>query len=278
MSSLFFLSLSKQSQAFSISARLSTRSFLKSRSTFLPAKNALIRERQPVFVTTTSRLYSFNRFNGDNENKKNKGVLARLKNKAKQYIPFLKTDKEKKAAIRKRRVKNELKSNIKEALRDAPFPIRAMGGMVGSVLGNAMSEFAEAAAEQGQISDKYYQQAVRVLQNDPSVRSILGTPVQVGPISSQSSSTTSINGKSMKQLSLGFVVTGTTGVTAQAQLAVQSNQSPTLQLRLNTGQIMSVSMTKNDPQQRFSSSKWKTDEDDDDSIIEAEIIEKKPSR
>jgi hypothetical protein len=242
-------------------------------------------------TNSCTRLYSFNRFNDNKDDSKNKGGFwTKIKDKAKKYLPFLRTEQEQNAAIEKQRVKSELKSSIQEIFRDTPLPIRAMGSLVASLLGSAVSDLAQAASQQSDLVDRYYGQAVAALTSNPAVQSALGSPVQVGPITSRSSSTTSINGRSLTRVQLGFAVSGSSrrGLVGQAVLSVQTtnddnNTDPpsTLQLQLNTGQVLSVPMDgrRSSPvDKRFSSStsKW-SNSNDDDSVIEAEIIDKKPS-
>jgi hypothetical protein len=302
MSSILLLSMMKRTRAFSIAqVQRQTRALQLLPAAGTGHNNAQEDPssslcRQPRWMKTTSskngstRLYSFNRFDDDNnksndEGKNKVGFLSKVMNKAKQYLPFLRTEQEQKAAIEKKRVKSELQSSIQQVLRDAPLPVRAMGNLVGSLLGSAVSELAAVASQQNDLIDRCYGQAVAALAADDAVRAALGSPVQAGPITSQSSSTTSINGRSTTRVQLGFAVYGSRGG-GQAQLSMQTTSNdtdpvPTLQVRLNTGQILSVPMdgrrsNSSSASARFSSSPWSNK--DDDTVIEAEIIDKKPSR
>jgi hypothetical protein len=293
MSSILVLSMMKRTHALSILRVRQTRAL----HVVLAGNNARPSPSWPprtgssaASTNSCTRLYSFNRFDDKKDDSKNNGGFwTKIKDKAKKYLPFLRTEQEQKAAIEKRRVKSELKSSIQEIFRDAPLPIRAMGSLVASLLGSAVSDLAQAASQQSDLVDRYYGQAVTALTSNPAVQTALGSPVQVGPITSRSSSTTSINGRSLTRVQLGFAVSGSRrGLGGQAVLSVQTTNDDnttdppsTLQLQLNTGQVLSVPMDgrRSSPvDKRFSSStsKW-SNSNDDDSVIEAEIIDKKPS-
>ena len=85
-------------------------------------------------ATLTTRRFFSGR--NDNSNKDEGGVLGGLKKAAKSILPasWFQSEKEKKAAIERPRVKDEVSGGIKEMLKDAPLPIRMMGSMMGPLV------------------------------------------------------------------------------------------------------------------------------------------------
>ncbi|GIL87429.1 hypothetical protein Vretimale_1661 [Volvox reticuliferus] len=110
---------------------------------------------------------------------------------------------------------------------------RAMGGLVANALSSLSAQLEEAAREQAGA----YEEAVARLQGSAKLRARLGT-VTVGPVMSQSSSTSSINGVVTKQVALVMPVYGSLGISGTAQVnLVQGPQHPggqTVQIAVRT--------------------------------------------
>ncbi|GIL44080.1 hypothetical protein Vafri_1631 [Volvox africanus] len=99
---------------------------------------------------------------------------------------------------------------------------RAVGGLVANALSSLSAQLEEAAREQAGA----YEEAVARLQGSAKLRVRLGT-VTVGPVMSQSSSTSSINGVVTKQVALTMPVYGSLGISGTAQVnLVQGPQHP----------------------------------------------------
>ncbi|GKY91980.1 hypothetical protein MPSEU_000169600 [Mayamaea pseudoterrestris] len=198
------------------------------------------------------------------------GLVETVKNVAKTILPssWFQSQQEKKAAIEKSRRMQEIKSNLKEMLQDAPLPMRIMGGLVGNVFSSALSSMAETMQEQQETVSELLRQAERAILADNAAVAALGAPIVVAkqPFS-QSSSTTSINGKTVTNVQLGFAVNGSlqSGV---AQLTSDGTGIRQLVVQVG-GRVLSVNPTVG--QASAATGRRRMDESD---IIEAEIIEK----
>jgi hypothetical protein len=198
------------------------------------------------------------------------GVLDKVKNVVKSFLPtkWFQSKEEKQAAIEVKGRKQEIKGGLTEMLKDAPLPVRMLGGLAGSLMSSALSSMAETFQEQQQVVEILMAQAERCILADDTVVSALGEPVQVSkqPFS-QSSSMSSINGKTQTNVQLAFSVQGRlqSGV---AQLTSDGSSIGKLAVQVGS-RVMEVSTTP----RKSSFSQQKSD--DDNNIIEAEIIEKK---
>jgi hypothetical protein len=198
--------------------------------------------------------------------KKEEGFLEKVKDAAKSILPkkWFQSDKERKAELARRQVQDEISGGLKEILKDAPFPIRVLGGLMGKAMSSAMSSIAETMAETQQQIDSLMLDANRYLLSDDAVAQALGVPIQVGSPFSQSSST---SGKTISRIELGFPVSGSRG-SGVARLVSSGEGIQELSLQVG-GRVIQVSLSGKSRRQSFSSG-------GDDNIIEAEIVEKKP--
>jgi hypothetical protein len=126
-------------------------------------------------------------------------------------LPFLKTDEEKQAALQRKQVKNEVKGGIQQVLKDAPLPIRMLGGMIAPLLGSAMSQLGESMSQQQEVMDTLLQQAQANMVSDSNILQILGEPIVVGVPFQQACSTSIINVISTTRVQAAFSVQGSKG-------------------------------------------------------------------
>lgn len=226
--------------------------------TVAPALQQLPYQQPPQ---TTTRLYHATPSN-------NEGFLSKLQRKAKEYLPFLQTEQEKRAAEQRKLVKQNVNNGISQLFKDAPLPVRVVGKMMAPIFSGLLSELAETAASQQEIVDQALGKAKAHLMNDDAVRSILGDSVSVGVPFSTSSSSSSINGQTTSRVELGFPVSGSRGSGIGRMMIQTSNDQTTMQdlvVEVN-GRRLTV-----DTSGGYGRSFAKTE---DDNIIEAEIIEK----
>ena len=217
-----------------------------------------------------SRLYA-----KSSRTEKDDGFLGGLKKTAKSLLPssWFQSEEEKRAAIERQRVQDDLKGGLKELFKDAPLPVRMIGGMVAPLLTNVMSGLAETMAEQQEVVDDVLNEARQYLAADPAVAQMLGDGgIQVGTPFSQSSSSTSINGQTTTQVQLAFPVTGSlqSGV---AQVVSANGKLQRLVLQVG-GRTTAVSLSSKTPSARTFRNRGPRSGSPDDDIIEAEIIEK----
>jgi len=227
------------------------------------------------------RLYSSFGGGGDNNKKEEEGFLSKLANKAKSLVPFLQSDKEKEVAIQKRKAKEEVKGSIDNMLKDAPLAVRMMGKMISPIIGSVASNLAEAVAEQSRQMEDLLQDAQTFLQNDKDALQILGggeqQPIRVGSPISQSSSTTSINGNTTKNIQATFQVSGSY---ASGIATMMANQNGIQSLVLQAGG-RNIRINLSSPSKRPTSYYGKTPNLGKntnlgkDDIIDAEFVEKK---
>ena len=228
----------------------------------------------PVSYTSIRRFSSRNGNNNDGGG----GVLDTIKNAAKSVaksiLPssWFQTEREKQRAIERQRVKDDVKGGLTELLKDAPLPVRMMGRMMGPLVSSAMSTMAESMAEQQKTVEETLSRANTFLQSDEDVTRLLGPNPQVGTPLSQSSSTTSINGRTKTRIQIGFPVTGSRA-SGMAQLSATEAGIERIVVQVDGRQI-DVNLTSSKRRKSFSGN----GNDDDDNIIEAEIIEKDTRR
>jgi hypothetical protein len=215
---------------------------------------------------------SYGNRNSNDRNNNDGGFLSTItnaaKSAAKSILPssWFQSEKEKQAAMERKRVQKEVSGGIKEVLKDAPLPIRMMCSMFGPLVSSAMSTMAESLAEQQSVAEDYLSQARQFLQSDESVARLLGDSIQVGTPFSQSSSSSSINGRTSTRIELGFPVQGSR-MSGTAQLSATEKGIQRIILQAQGRQIdVNLSSTPYD--------KLKGSRRGSDDIIEAEIIEK----
>lgn len=242
-------------------------------------------------LTTSSntRLFSSFRKRDDDDNDNNDGgFLAKLgkvaKNTAKAILPnsWFQSDKEQKAAIERKRVKNQLSRDMNDMLKDAPLAVRMLGNVVAPLLGNVMSGLAETMAEQQQVVNVLLEKAQECLENDDVVASVLGSgAIQVDAPFSQSSSTTSINGLTQTRVEFAFAVSASRG-SGVARLTAANNEIQQLVLQTSDGRTISVNINKGSGGrgQRLQgrNAAKMSSSSSSSNVIEAEIIEKDTKR
>jgi hypothetical protein len=236
----------------------------------------LSRPQQPSWnVQQTTRLYSSKK---DSSGSRSSGIISKVKNVVKSILPtrwFL-SEKEKKAAIQRKIVKDEVKGSLAAMLKDAPLPVRMIGSMIAPIMSTVMAGLAESMAEQQATIESVLKDARSYLSADASVASIIGTGIQFGQPSQQSASSTSINGQKTSHIELGLPVTGSLG-TGTVRLSAANGKIEKLQVEAN-GKVIAVNLSsKGGPGRRsaFSSkSSSSSSSSSGDDIIEAEIIEK----
>lgn len=118
---------------------------------------------------------------------------------------------------------------------------KAVGGVLRSAVGALGEQLREAAERAQDVQD----QASRLIESSSKVRAALGGSIRVGAPVSQSSSSSSINGRSSQTVTLIVPVVGANGRTAQAQVrAVEGGGSGRPQLsvsvRLPNGQTVDL--------------------------------------
>ena len=277
---------SRQSRAFSVSSfrnlhspRANTIMFPRIQSSCSRKVNSswMKNYNDPVTVTTATtstdktRLYSSFRGGNDEE----EGFLSKIANKAKSVLPFLKSEKETKAAIERKQVKNEVKGGIDTMLKDAPLGVRMMGKMIAPIIGSVASNLAEAAAEQGRQMEELLNEAQTLIMLDDQAVQLLGEPIQVGSPFSQSSSTTTINGKTTKNIQASFQVGGSYGSGIATMVANEAGISNlTLQAGGRSFGINTNTIGRSVNSGRSENLGRNTNFGKDD-IIDAEFVEKK---
>lgn len=107
---------------------------------------------------------------------------------------------------------------------------RAMGGLISGALSSLTKQLQEAAKEQQGV----YEEAAERIRTSAKLRTRLGN-VTVGPLMSQSSSSSSINGRVTKQIVLLMPVYGAGGDGGTAQVAVtEGPQGRSMQISVRT--------------------------------------------
>ena len=233
-------------------------------------------------IVSSTRLYHSSpqrNFFGNQKKKDDDGILGSLKSVAKKFLPssWFQSDEERRQKMELKRVQKEVKSEIQQLFKDAPLPIRMMTNMIAPIFGGLMSSLAETAASQQSMVDVVYDQAVRSIQFDSSVRQALGDTITVGRPFSQSSSSSSINGVTTSRVELAFAVSGARGEGIGRLVASGSgNQNPTIQaleVQAN-GRSIDVNTIASSSSQRTNPYSSGAGYNGDDNIIDAEIIEK----
>jgi len=235
---------------------------------------AFIPRRNPGAVTNSqqSRLYS--------SNSKNGGILGTLTKVAKSILPksWTQSDEERKLALKKKEVQNEIAGGLDQMLQGAPLPVRMIGKMIAPLFSSAFSGLAAEMGQQQRQLQEILEDAQIYIVADAGARQALGEPIEMQQPFSQSTSTTSINGKSSSNIQAAFYVSG-----SRAQGIVQltaSEQGITRLILEVSGRQMEVSLNK---------SKWSHADKDylhggdsigkkrinRDDVIDVEFVEKK---
>jgi 5'-3' exonuclease len=216
-----------------------------------------------------TRLYS------SRNNKDDPTLLSKIGRKVKSVLPtkWFGTKEEKKAQLVKKEATEQVTGAIQEMLKDAPSGIRMLGKMIAPLVGKMASTMAATMKDQQEKMQVIMEDTQRYLVNDDAVTSVLGTPIQIGAPTSQSSSTSSINGKTQSRIQLGMPVTGSIG---SGVVRVMASQDGISQLQVEVGgQVINVNLSGSSSKRRSSNSgKFSSSGSGRDNIIEAEIIDK----
>lgn len=226
----------------------------------------------PAITLTQTRLYGG----------KPGGFRDTLKKGAKAVLPetWFKTEKEEQLAIERNRAKDEISGGLKEILKDAPLPIKILGGMIAPIMSKVVSSIGQSMKEQQSKMDELLQDARTKMVRDPAVAQALGEPIEVQAPFSQSSSTMSINGKSTMRTQVSFYVQGSyqTGV---ARMDATNVGISSLSVEVG-GKTFNVNLSSKGPAEEKSaysgeertSNLGKNTKDQGD-IIDVEFVEKK---
>lgn len=232
-----------------------------------PLSGLVLPSRAPTPITCSSqtRLYF---------SKKDEGILEKM---AKTVLPskWFQSEEERKAALAKQEVKDNVSGGIQEILKDAPLPVRMMGKMISPILSKVASDLSESMAEQQQQLETILDDSRLFMLGDDVAVQALGEPIQVGAPFSQSSSTTIINGEKSVSISIGFPVEGSRS-SGMAQAQANQNGITRLVLEVDGRQINVGLSRRGSPSGRVGKNHrtMSSMNKDDDTIIEAEIIEK----
>lgn len=230
----------------------------------------LPRSRQPY--ATNTRLYSSGRNNGDVG-----GIFSKLGEVAKSVLPtnMFGSEKEMEELARRKEVKNQISGGLDTMLKDAPLGVRMMGKLISPLVSGMASTLAETMAEQQRTTEGVMDDARAYLLGDPAVTNLLGNSISLGAPFSQSSSTTSINGRTQTRVELAMPVNGPL---ASGTVRVLATQDGIAQMQLEVyGRRMDVSLASRQgwsPNGRSPSMPSSPRNGGDDYFIEAEIIDK----
>jgi hypothetical protein len=221
----------------------------------------------------TTRLYSSKKDSSGSGS--GSGIISKVKNVVKSILPtsWFQSEKEKKAAIQRKIVKDEVKGSLAAMLKDAPLPVRMIGSMIAPLMSTVMAGLAESMAEQQATIESVLKDARSYLAADAGVASIIGSGIQLGQPQSQSASSTNINGQKTSRIELGLPVTGSLG-TGTVRLSAANGKIEKLQVEAN-GKVIAVNLSSNGGPWRRKSAFSGSSSSSGDDIIEAEIIEKK---
>jgi Cytochrome oxidase complex assembly protein 1 len=236
----------------------------------------LVRER-PSSTRQARTFLSSSQRGGGNDG--GGGFLEKVGSAVKSILPasWFQSEQEKRAALERRRVKDEISGGLTDLLKDAPLPIRMVGSLVKPLISSAMSSLAETMAEQQESVSSLMSTAQLCLDSDERVAQLLGSGggLQVSNPFSQSSSTSSINGQTTSRVDLAFEVYGAvqSGV---VRLSASNGKITQLTLQAANGRVVEVRTSPSSFSRSRSRVLGNDDDDSSSNIIEAEIIEKKP--
>jgi hypothetical protein len=246
--------------------------FSSSHPTTIHSSLLLSRPQQPTWnAHQMTRLYSSKKDSSDGGGG---GILSKVGNVVKSFLPakWFQSEKEKKAAIQRKIVKDEVKTSLATILKDAPLPVRMIGNMIAPLMSTVMAGLAESMAEQQATIESVLKEARSYLTADPGVASIIGEPIQLGQPTSQSASATTINGQSTSRVELAFPVSGPLG-SGIVRLSAANEKIEKLQVQAN-GRVIAVDLSSKGRGGRRRSAFSGASSSSSDDIIEAEIIEK----
>jgi len=201
-------------------------------ATFLTPGTVL---RVPFGIIRPSRDVRSIHFSSNNED--DESFFSKLKN----VIPFTNKNKSKSKTVKKQ-VKDELSTSIDRLLKDAPLGVKVLGKMIAPLLGSAVSNIAEAVAEQGRLMEDLQSEARTYLVSDPRVLELIGEPIELGVPLSQSSSISTINGVKTTRVNTNFEVRGRWG---SGMVAMEATEKGIERLSLNTdGKNIDITLSK----------------------------------
>lgn len=189
------------------------------------------------------------------------------------------TKKEKEALERKQIVKDRVRGELDQMLQGAPLPVQLFGKYVAApMMGKLASKVAEAGFQQQETMEAILDEAREMLLRDAEITSLLGTPIQIGTPFSQRSSTTVINGS--RQLRTEFEVELSGPYQNGVSRIIATNEGIGQLLVESNGKVYNVDLTSEGKRRasqmsRSRNSRSRGNEDHDDTIIEAEIIDDK---
>jgi hypothetical protein len=214
-------------------------------------------------------------FSSRRDDDEGKGLLSKIGKAVKSVLPtkLFGSDEEKRKLQRRKEVGDQVSGGLTEILKDAPLGVRMIGKMISPLMRKVASSLAETMAAQQRTTEALLDDARGYLMRDPDVTRLLGEPISVGTPFSQSSSTTSINGKTQSRVELGVPVSGSIDSGVARLFATQDGIS---QLQVEAGgRTINVSLSKQQWSSSSSRGSFSSRSDSDDNIIEAEIIDKK---
>ena len=218
-----------------------------------------------------TRLY----FSSSRKDDGDEGLFSIVGNAVKSALPtkWFGSDEEKQKLQRRQEMKDQVTGGLDQVFKDAPLPIKMMGKVVGPLMGNLMSTLAETVADQQRTMEALLEEAQGYLIADPVVVDTLGEGIRLGTPFSQSSSTTSINGKTQSRVELALPVSGNRASGVAKLLATQDGIS---QILVEAGgRAINVSLTFSQRGPGFSSF---SSPSNNDNVIEAQIIDKKETK
>jgi hypothetical protein len=232
-----------------------------------------VKRFSPHLTSTTGLYHSSPLRQRDNQKdeKGGGGFFGQLEKAAKTFLPkkWFGSDEEKAKLTRQRQVKDQVKDSIDEMLRGAPLGIRMMGKMVAPLMGSVASTLEEGFVEQQRATEAIMDDAREYLLSDSTITDAMGTPIQLGAPFSQSSSMTSVNGKTQSRMELALNISGPKRSGIARIIATESGIS---QLLVESGgKMFNVNLSSKG---KGRARKNNFGSRDDDNIIEAEIIEK----
>lgn len=138
---------------------------------------------------------------------------------------------------------------------------KAVGGLLRSALGGLGEQLRQAAEQVADVQDR----AARLIEGNSKLRGKLGGSVQVMPPISQSSMSSSINGKMAKTVTLVMPVMGANGTNAQAQVQYQEGDGAadelTVVVRMPNGEVVKLDGASS-PAAQTIDVEWRTVEDE----------------
>lgn len=252
-----------------------------------------------VAITSASspRLF-YSSSNNNNNSNNNKGIFEKASNAVKSVLPSNWFGNTKKSKLLNRNPNNNNNNNdvggmLGELLKDAPMPVRIMGNLfVKPMIGGLVN----AISEQNQRLEDYMDEAILLMKHDENVLQSLSSSsslsFKAGMPFSQSSSSTTINGRSSLRLQASFEVVDSFNERqrlAIANMVATENGIEALRVEMiNDGRIIQVNLSPQNIKTPTTTTTTTTTSSfgtnsglgrnpnmDDNVIIDAEFVEKK---